>query len=46
MLFRSVQLSMPKSDMAAFIEKVRSICELGTVDQAVEAVKIFVASKK
>ena len=41
-----VQLSMPKPDMAAFIEKVRSICELGTVDQAVEAVKIFVASKK
>ena len=41
-----VQLSMPKPDMAAFIEKVRSICELGTVDQAVDAVKIFVASKK
>jgi hypothetical protein len=41
-----VQLSMPKPDMVAFIEKVRSICELGTVDQAVEAVKIFVASKK
>ena len=41
-----VQLLMPKPDMAAFIEKVRSICELGTVDQAVEAVKIFVASKK
>jgi len=41
-----VQLSMPKPDMTAFIEKVRSICELGTVDQAVDAVKIFVASKK
>jgi len=41
-----VQLSMPKPDMAAFIEKVRNVCELGTVDQAVDAVKIFVASKK
>lgn len=41
-----VQLLMPKPDMAAFIEKVRSICELGTVDQAVDAVKIFVTSKK
>jgi hypothetical protein len=41
-----VQLSMPKPDMVAFIEKVRNVCELGTVDQAVDAVKIFVASKK